>query len=86
MPWGLKRYYETGGLHFISWSCHDRQPLLGHSERRDLLLKVIEQMRNRYRFGLVGFVVMPEHVHLPRRQHKRVPHLWPTLPEVGFCF
>jgi putative transposase len=36
-------------------------------------LKVLEQMRNRYRFGLLGFVVMPEHVHLlmsePLRGH-----------------
>jgi putative transposase len=38
--------------------------MLGKPERRDLLLKVLEQMRNRYRFGFVGFVVMPEHVHL----------------------
>ena len=29
MPWGLKRYYGTGGLHFITWSCYRRQPLLG---------------------------------------------------------
>ena len=64
MPWGLKRFHETGGLHFITWSCCDRQRLLGTPESRDLLLKVLEQMRNRYRFGVVGFVVMPEHVHL----------------------
>jgi len=64
MPWGLKRFYDTGGLHFITWSCCDRQPLLNTPERRDLLLKVVEQMRNRYRFAVVGYVVMPEHVHL----------------------
>lgn len=64
MPWGLKRYHETGALHFITWSCHGRQPLLGSPERRDLLPKVLEQMRNRHRFVVVGFVVMPEHVHL----------------------
>jgi putative transposase len=38
--------------------------LLGTPESCDLLLKVLEQMRNRCRFGVVGFVVMPEHVHL----------------------
>ena len=64
MPWGLKRYHETEALHFITWSCRDRQPLLGTAEKRDLLLRVLEQMRNRYRFSIVGFVVMPEHVHL----------------------
>src|SRR3954462_1722225 len=64
MPWALKRIHQTGALHFITWSCCDRQPLLGTHESRDLLLKVLEQIRNRYRFGVVGFVVMPEHVHL----------------------
>ena len=64
MPWGLKRFHETGALHFITWSCCDRQPLLGRPESRDLLLKVVEQMRNRYWFGVVGYVAMPEHVHL----------------------
>jgi len=64
MPWALKRFYKTGGLHFLTWSCVDRRPLLGTPERRDPLLKGIEQMRNRYRFGVVGYVVLPEHVHL----------------------
>jgi putative transposase len=37
---------------------------LGGTQSRDLFLRVVEQMRNRYRFVVVGFVVMPEHVHL----------------------
>ena len=64
MPWGLKRYYGTGGLHFITCSCCRRQPFLGTPERRDLFLAVLEQMRQRYRFVVVGYVVMPEHFHL----------------------
>jgi putative transposase len=64
MPWGLKCYYGTGSLHFITCSCYRRQPLLGTADRRDLLLSVLEQMRQRYRFAVVGYVVMPEHVHL----------------------
>ena len=64
MPWGLKRYDGTGGLHFITWSCHRRRPLLDTEPTRDLLLTVLERMRERYRFGVVGYVVMPEHVHM----------------------
>ena len=64
MPWGLKRYYGTGGLHFITWSCYRRKPLLDTERLRDLFLTVLELMRERYRFGVVGYVVMPEHVHL----------------------
>jgi|SRR5579859_3478406 len=64
MPWGLKRYYGTGGLHFITWSCYRRRPLLNTERARDLLLTVLELMRERYHFVVVGYVVMPEHVHI----------------------
>ncbi len=64
MPWGLKRYYGSGSLHFITWSCYRRKPLLGNPARRDLVLTVLELMRVRYRFAVIGYVVMPEHVHL----------------------
>jgi putative transposase len=64
MPWGLKRYYGTGGMHFITWSCYKRQSRLATATRRDLLLTVLELMRERYRFAVIGYGVMPEHVHL----------------------
>jgi len=60
----LVRYYGAGDLHFITFSCHRRQPLLGTARRRDLFLTVLEQVRKRYQFVVVGYVVMPEHVHL----------------------
>ena len=60
----LKRYYGAGDLHFITCSCYRRQPLLGTPRRRDLLLTVLEQVRRRYQFVVVGYVVMPEHIHL----------------------
>jgi putative transposase len=63
MPWGLKRYYGTGHLHFITCSCYRRLPLLKTPGRRDLFLDLLEQARKRYRFVVVGYVVMPEHFH-----------------------
>jgi putative transposase len=64
MPSGLRGYYGAGDLHFITCSCYQRQPLLGTSQRRDLFLRVLERVRRRYRFVVIGYVVMPEHVHL----------------------
>ena len=64
MPKGLKRFYGSGDLHFITASCYRREPLLGTAYRKDLLVKVLEQVRQRYEFVLVGYVVMPEHFHL----------------------
>jgi putative transposase len=64
MPDGLKRYYGTGDLHFISCSCYQRKPWLDTAPRRDLFVSILEQVRLRYRFVVLGYVVMPEHFHL----------------------
>ena len=64
MPTGLKRYYGRRHLHFITCSCYRRVPLFGTARRRDVFLHVLEQVRVRFRFTVVGYVVMPEHIHL----------------------
>ncbi len=64
MTVGLHRYYGAHHLHFITWSCYRRQPLLRSARNRDCLLGILEQVRQKYRFVVVGYVVMPEHVHL----------------------
>ena len=64
MPKGLKRYYGSGDLHFITCSCYQRRACLGTARRRDLFLRLLEQTRQKYCFVVVGYVVMPEHFHL----------------------
>ena len=64
MPSGLHRTYGAHHLHFITCSCYRRLPLLSSARARDRLLSILEQTRVRYRFVVVGFVVMPEHIHL----------------------
>jgi putative transposase len=64
MPNRLRRYYGAGYLHFITTSCYQRRALLSSRQNRDLFLQVLEQVRKRYHFVVVGYVVMPEHVHL----------------------
>jgi REP element-mobilizing transposase RayT len=64
MPTNLHRYYGAGYSHFITTSCYQRRPLLGTARSRDLFLEVMEQIRQHHQFVVVGYVVMPEHVHL----------------------
>ena len=64
MTRGLARRYGAGNLHFITCSCYRRVPLLGSSGARDEFVAALGQMRDKFRFLLVGYVVMPEHVHL----------------------
>ena len=72
MPSGLHRTYGAHHLHFITCSCYRRLPFLGSARSRDRFLSILEQTRQRYRFVVVGYVVMPEHIHLLM-----------TEPEVG---
>src|SRR5579859_3432283 len=64
MPKGLRRYYGHDYLHFLTCSCYHRQPWLNEPRRRDLFLHILEQVRQRYLFVVVGYVVMPDHIHL----------------------
>jgi len=64
MPSGLHRYYGARDAHFITCSCYRRLRLLDTPRRRDLLLEILEQVRKRYGFVVIGYVVMPEHFHL----------------------
>jgi putative transposase len=60
----LKRYYGRGDLHFVSFSCYRGLPLLRTVRARNVFVKTLGVVRDRYRFSLAGYVVMPEHVHL----------------------
>jgi putative transposase len=60
----LQRFYGGRDLHFLTFSCYQRQPLFSSASRCDLFLKILERVRLRYRLVVLGYVVMPEHVHL----------------------
>ncbi|MCU1242842.1 MAG: hypothetical protein JWO71_3568 [Candidatus Acidoferrum typicum] len=64
MPRNLRRYHGRGDLHFISFSCYERRTLLGTGGARDVFLKTLEEVRRGCAASVVGYVVMPEHVHL----------------------
>jgi putative transposase len=64
MPQGLQRHYGKGDLHFVNFSCYQRRPLLRTARARNVFVKVLGEVRERYEFLLVGYVVMPDHVHL----------------------
>jgi REP-associated tyrosine transposase len=64
MPWGLKHFQQTRQLHFITFSCNHRAPLLAEPQACGVFEKTLEQVRRWYGFYVTGYVVMPEHIHL----------------------
>jgi len=64
MTEGLHRFYGGRDLHFLTFSCYRRRQLFRNEVYCDLFLKILERVRRRYRLVVLGYVVMPEHVHL----------------------
>jgi len=64
MPWSLKRFQQARCLHFVTFSCYGRAPLLSTPHSKDIFEQTLERVRRWYEFYVAGYVVMPEHVHL----------------------
>ena len=64
MPWGLVRFQQSHCLHFITFTCYRRQPFLDTTRAKNVFERSLEQTRRSYRLAVIGYVVMPEHVHL----------------------
>jgi putative transposase len=60
----LLRFYGSGDLHFVTFSCYQRRPYLGTVRARNCFVKILDEVRSRQGFALLGYVLMPEHVHL----------------------
>src|SRR5437867_10898041 len=63
MPWGLKRFQQSRCLHFLTFSCYRRAPLLGTPRSHDIVEQTLERTQHWYGFNYAEDVVMPEHVN-----------------------
>jgi putative transposase len=64
MPPRLERRQQTGDLHFITFSCHGRRSYLNSPRAAAIFEHSLESFSQKYRFELLCYVVMPEHVYL----------------------
>jgi len=58
------RYQKQGCLHFITFSCYRRMPLLDSLMAKETFERTLERVRVWYGCYITGYVVMPEQVHL----------------------
>src|SRR5437660_3421461 len=64
MPAGLKRIYGRNHFHFLTFSCYRQLPLLKSTRSRDIFVLELSRVRREVGFKLLGYVRVPEHVHL----------------------
>jgi putative transposase len=60
----VRHFHEAGHLHELTFSCYRRMPLLTNDTWREKLARCLEAAGEETAMELVGFVFMPEHVHL----------------------
>jgi putative transposase len=73
MPLGLKRYQQTGNMHFITFSCYQRLPFLATPQAKEVFEATLETLRKRHDFFIAGYVLMPEHVHILITEPEQIP-------------
>src|ERR1039458_318728 len=64
MPYDLKRFQKAETLHFITFSCFHRLPLLDAPDPKNTVEAILELTRARHQARVYAYVLMPEHVHL----------------------
>lgn len=60
----LRHYDHLNTARFVTFSCYHRHKLLTKPSVISAFLKTLKTICTRYTIRLIGYVVMPEHVHL----------------------
>jgi REP element-mobilizing transposase RayT len=60
--------YGKGHLHLIACTCYRKLPKLGEEKHRDVFVRLLEELRVKFRFAVVGYVAMPDHFRLLMRE------------------
>jgi putative transposase len=68
MPKFREAVYGKGHLHFISCTCYQNLPKLTEEKHRNVFVRIMEELRVKFRFAIVGYVVMPDHFRLLMRE------------------
>ncbi|GAB4317831.1 MAG: hypothetical protein Kow0074_06670 [Candidatus Zixiibacteriota bacterium] len=60
----LRHWDAMGTARFVTFSCFYRKPYLNQPGAKRLLTDEIDRARTKHNFKLIGYVLMPEHVHM----------------------
>lgn len=60
----LRHFDNLNTGRFVTFSCYKRYQLLTYQPAISIFLMVLDELRSKSNVRLLGYVVMPEHVHL----------------------
>ena len=64
MPSRLRRHDEQGHIHFWTISCSRRLGFFFHDAMKGIVCDGLALLQTKFRVCLIGYVVMPEHIHV----------------------
>jgi putative transposase len=64
MPGRLRRHDEHGHVHFLTFSCYRRLQFFRHESVKEVMVDAMIRTRAKLGIRRIGYVIMPEHVHL----------------------
>jgi len=71
-----KRFNDSGHAHALTFSCFRRRAFLTRERSKEYLAQALLAAREKHRFHLWAYCVMPEHVHLL---------IWPATAEYSIA-
>jgi len=71
MPTRLHRYNFPGHTHFLTFSTYRRLTFFWHDSIKRIAINGLQLLQSKFHICLVGYVIMPEHVHLLIYPHPR---------------
>ncbi len=58
------RFNTPGDPHFLSFRCYKNRKFLNYNRTRNYLIQALNKAREKQKFDIWAYVIMPEHVHL----------------------
>ena len=71
MPSNLRRSDAPGYVHFWTISCYRRLGFFHNDVVKQVVIESLDLLRQKFRICLVGYVIMPEHIHVLLYPHPR---------------
>ena len=60
----LRHHDDWGGVRFVTFSCYSRLGSLNQRGAKEIVIEELDRARKKHGFLIIGYVLMPEHVHL----------------------
>ena len=60
----IRHFNEPGHIHFLTFSCYRQLPFFKSDRTKEWLFEAIAKAKEKQKFSLLAYVIMPEHAHL----------------------